>query len=86
MCYLLQAGDFRSLGQYAAMAIVQTEMGFPFLEEAVFEYIAKGKSTGVSVPISNLPEGLKVVVQNVSATVLLAMLLLHYVCAVNAFI
>jgi hypothetical protein len=49
------------------MAIVQVDVGFPFLGEAVYEYITKGKFTGIAVPVPDLPESLKDVVQRVSA-------------------
>ena len=64
--YTPQSRDLFYLGQYEAMSILQGGGGFPFLAEAVYEYLSTQKCLGVSIAAEDMPNAtLRFVIQKV---------------------
>lgn len=45
------------MGQLIAMSVVQGGCGFPFLSEAVFQYICHGSADGIQMDPNDLADG-----------------------------
>ena len=54
-----QRGDYRTIGAYAAMSMVQGGPGLPIFANAVLVYFSSGTVTRVQIEVDNLPLHLK---------------------------
>ena len=63
--YLIQRQDFRLIGFYAGMSVIQGGPGFPLLADEVIQYLSTGKSTGIQVADEDLPLLMKSLFQEV---------------------
>ena len=54
-----QRGDYRTIGAYTAMSIVQGGPGLPIFSGAVLDSFSRGTITGVQIEVDGLPLYLK---------------------------
>jgi len=60
-----QKEDFKHIGWYAGISLVQGGPGFPLLADAVYEYLCTGKTTNIVVNDEDLPLLIKALILQV---------------------